>query len=129
MRQRNILHEIGNDNYIDYKKVHTDVVVANLYTSTPKGSYKYGGIGRLFAYFYEFDESEIEPMFDNHWVIYIELYEKPYAIEELVNLIMKELQDNTFIKGPHFIEVKVTKNESELVKEVGRTAAKDSMNE
>ena len=120
MRKRNTIYDIGDSYHIDYKKIHTEVVVADIYEASTKGVYKYNIIGSLFSYFYEFDEEELDPIADNSWNIYIQVYQKKHLTQELFDLILHECRNNTFARAPFYAQMELSKIKPDLLKTEGR---------
>jgi len=127
MRKRNFLYEIGDDLGVRYSRNDADVLVVDIYNvqKNKEGGRKAAMLGRLFGFFYQFDENELEPILDNHWAISIEIYDKKYCSQEVLDIIIEDCLQNTYVRKPYFAAIKLVKEKSDFTNENGRVASKD----
>jgi hypothetical protein len=127
MKTLNEVHDIDNHLGIRYFKNHTDTCAADLHLVERN---KQGGrssiiIGGLFAFYYQFDPNELEPISDNHWSISVEVYLNENCTEEFLKQIVEYCLVNTFIREPYFATIKLVPKESSFSITKGRTVAVD----
>lgn len=110
----NSMHDIDDKFTINFTKIGHDVVSANIYTKRTEKEHISDLVARVIAYLEPSDSDTCEPMFNEHWYIALDFYEKKYCIEDNVVSFLNYLKNNKIISTPLFSAVCVIPREADI---------------